>query len=583
VQFWEKVEAATSPLIVELREKLANIPTVALLNHYQLKHHLSQFKKDEFPDGFWAKWRYLWALKLSTPFSEAAGPTENEQGFAEIDELLERIFDLYSFGAVYEPGRKLGSEEEFLSRLGLGLNVREPDALCFPEQVKNWALVRLRPFNDSYFLPVFGLRFEEIYEWTDKLIAVMEERLNRWVNDLASIFKDLRNIQKDFVGGILSAEESRNQAKQLKIGERLEKNGRESDNLYIFSEIEIRQGISKASCDALVKVFGIKPEDIGSDFVFPHDRNPLDWKTLMLIPNGTLYFLDPASAHRALARTFEHGLLDRGELRERYLANRSRAMENLVAASASKVFPGATIHRNYYLQKGSLEKDLLILHERTVILVECKNSRVRTFRGASDDLVKFESDFESSVQYGYEQAQQVKLRILENAKTTFVDANGKPKFSVRRSEVDRIYIICVSRVLRGPFGTDLSYELRKDDREPFPLALGLFDFETICKYFDSEQFIEYLQARERLHGKTTTGDELNYAGYFLKFGHLNLEETTFVADDFSGIFDRKWSRERGIEVEEPVEALLWRQLRAAGYFTDKRFVVRKMAFLVALG
>ena len=157
MQFWEKIETATSPLIAELRQRLATIPTVTLFNHYQLKHHLSQFNKEKFPDGFWAKWRYLWALKLSTPFLEPVTEAENEREFSRIDELIEQIFDLYSFGAVYEPGRRLGSEKEFLSRLGLGLKVREPDALCFPEQVKNWAMARLKPFNDSYFVPVFGL------------------------------------------------------------------------------------------------------------------------------------------------------------------------------------------------------------------------------------------------------------------------------------------------------------------------------------------------------------------------------------------------------------------------------------------
>jgi SEC-C motif len=63
--------------------------------------------------------------------------------------------------------------------------------------------------------------------------------------------------------------------------------------------------------------------------------------------------------------------------------------------------------------------------------------------------------------------------------------------------------------------------------------------------------VKYLEARERLHGNATTGDELNYAGYFLKFDHLNFECKTFVADDFSSIFDRKWYREHGVEVEEP--------------------------------
>lgn len=551
MQFWEKIEAATSPLINELRENLATIPTIDFLNYYQLKHHFSHIKKDEFPDGFWAKWRYVWALKLSSPLVGTGDAVIDGTQFAKVDELVEKIFELYTVGAVFEPGRTSGSEKEFLSRLGLGLRVREPDALCFPEQAKKWTLLRLRPFNDGYFIPVLGLRIEDIYDWIDKLIAEMEVRVNQWVSDMVPIAKDLNGIRQDFVAGTLSVQECRKQADQAKIGERLNRNARDGDALHIFSEAEIQHGISKASLDVLIKLFGIEPGGVESSFVFPHNENPLDWKIFVLLPNKNLYFLDPATAHRTLAKKFEWIVLNDSKLRERYLKNRSRAMESLVAESARRVFPNASIQTNYYLENHNLEKDILIQHEKTVILIECKNSRIRAFRGANDDLVKFESDFDSSVQYGYEQAHEVKCHILQSEETTFLDAEGVPKFSIRRNEVDRIFVVCVTVLPRGPFGTDLSYELAKKDSEPFPLALSLFDFETICKYFNSKQFIEYLHARESLHGKSTTGDELNYAGYFLTCGNLNLEEKTFLADDFSRIFDRKWFREHGIEIEEP--------------------------------
>jgi len=114
LQFREKIEIATSPLIAELRLRLVTIPTVTLLNHYQLKHHLSQFDKEKLPDGFWAKWRYLWALKLSTPFLERVTEAENEREFSRIDELIEQIFDLpaercerYVFWRGSEPNARL--------------------------------------------------------------------------------------------------------------------------------------------------------------------------------------------------------------------------------------------------------------------------------------------------------------------------------------------------------------------------------------------------------------------------------------------------------------------------------------------
>ena len=37
---------------------------------------------------------------------------------------------------------------------------------------------------------------------------------------------------------------------------------------------------------------------------------------------------------------------------------------------------------------NAIEKYIFILQDRTLILIECKNSRVRTFGGAADDLLK---------------------------------------------------------------------------------------------------------------------------------------------------------------------------------------------------
>jgi hypothetical protein len=368
---------------------------------------------------------------------------------------------------------------------------------------------------------------------------------------MVSIFRDLKGVQGSFVDGTLDVEEARDRAKQLQIAERLDRNGRDSDTLHVLSKAEVQQGTPQTAMDALIHRLGIKSGDVGAEFVFPHQESPLEHKTFVALPNEDFYFLDPSSAHRILAKTFEREILDNGKLRDRYLKNRGAATESVVEESARKIFPKADIHSNYYLQKGSLEKDLLIRDGDTLILIECKNSKLRAFRGATDDLVKFENDFENSVQYGYDQANEVKRRILENDEATFLNAKWAPEFSVKRADIKKIFIVCVTTTPRGPFGTDLSYELKKENGEPFPLALGLFDFETICKHFDSQQFVQYLEGRQVLHGRVRTGDELNYAGYFLKFGNLDFQDHTFVTDDFSGIFDRKWYREQGMEVEEP--------------------------------
>jgi hypothetical protein len=384
------------------------------------------------------------------------------------------------------------------------------------------------------------------------------------VDGLRLILADVNVIREEFESGTLGVEEARERSAQLEVPEKLNANARDGDAAHILSFEQIKEGIPEASAKSLLALFAIQPGQVTPDFEFPHSANPLDRELFITLPDGTFYFLDPATAERAAARAFEKAILDNEKLRTRYLRNRDRAMEKLVLEDAKKAFPGAGIYPNYYLQKGSHEKDLMVVHGKTLILIECKNSRVRGFSGAADDLLKFESDFENSVQFGYDQAIEVKRRILASEETTFYDENGNVYFVVRRAQVERIFIVCIAPTTRGPFGTDLSYELKKESDEPFPLSLGLFDFQTICKHFEARTFIEYLNARELLHGHATTGDELNFAGYFLKFGHLSLQEVEFLADDFSSIFDRKWYREHGVEVEEPPDKPVSTSMRRKG-------------------
>jgi SEC-C motif len=424
MEFRNKLEVVLEPVVVELRQKLAVLPTLAVLNHYQLQIDLVQTDKSIVPDGFISKWRYLWAILLSQPYREGATCTESV--FEEIDELVEKIFQVYEIGAIYEPGRFPRSEREFLTRLGLAIRVREPDVLGFPEQIRKWAALRFQPFDETYFLPTFASQFNQLYSWL------------------------------------------------------------------------------------------------------------------------------PASANRVMAKSFERDILSSHKLRDRYLRNRDRETERWVAACLKTPFPDALVYPNYYIDKGGHEKDLLVHAGDTIILVECKNSKIRAFEGTSADLLKFESDFENSIQFGFEQALEVKRRILEAEETTFFDEKGREWFTIKRGKVKKLYIVCITATPRGLFGTDLSYELSKPADEPFPLALRLFDFDLICKHLNGPgQFVSYLLEREGLHGHVRTGDELNFAGYFLKYGNLNFADGTMVADDFSSIFDRTWFREQGVEVEEP--------------------------------
>jgi hypothetical protein len=543
----KRIERALVPMVGELRGILAQYPTLLVLNYYLAKAHSARLYGTTMPDGFWTKFRYIWAILLSLQWKGYGGVNPEDLDFSEIDQRIETIFDLYRIGAIYDPGITPGSRQEFLARMGLAIRVREPDVLAFPEQIKDWAVTRFAPFDDSFFCREFGNRSTEILSWVTCLVETVSDRVHSAITYGHKVRVELRRLQDSS-----SDNPAESDGERLRLEERAMECTNQLAQAHIFSLEELHQGLS-ANSGTLIDLLAIASGGISAEFRFPHDENPLELKCLVALPDGSYFFLDPANSYRLIGKALERQILAKDSFRDRYLRKRDKLTEEFVATTLWNIFLDAEIHRNYFVEIGQFEKDILVRHGDTVILFECKNSRVRGFAGGGDDLIKYDNDFENSVQYAYDQAIDVKQRIRNNEETIFYDEKGRESFRLRRSEIRRFLIVCIAITPRGEFGTDLSYLLQKPDDEPYPVSISLFDFGTIAKYLDTpDQFLSYLSAREPLHGRVMTGDELNFAGYFLKYGNLNLPEGILVDDSHSSVFDRKWYAEKGIQVDEPV-------------------------------
>ena len=548
----QRIERALVPMVEELRGILAQYPTLLVLNYYLAKAHSARLYGTPMPDGYWVKFRYVWAVLLSLPWNGYVGVNPDDLDFSNIDQRIETIFDLYRIGAIYDPGTTPGSRQEFLARIGLAIRVREPDVLAYPEQIKDWAVTRFEPFDDSFFRREFGYRSTEILSWATGLIETVSDRVHSAITAGHKVGAELERLQDSSSDNPADRDPAELDGERHRLEERAMECTTQLAHAHIFNPEELSRGLS-ADPGKLIDLLAVGVGGVSSEFRFPHDENPLEFKPLVALPDGSYFFLDPANSYRIVGKALERQILAKDSLRDRYLRKRDKLTEDFVATRLRNIFPDAEIHRNYFVEIGQFEKDILVRHGDTAILFECKNSRVRGFAGGGDDLIKYDNDFENSVQYAYDQALDVKQRIQNNEETIFYDDKGRESFRLLRSEIHRFLIVCIAITARGEFGTDLSYHLQKPNDEPYPVSINLFDFDTIAKYLNTaDQFLAYLSARELLHGKVMTGDELNFAGYFLKYGNLNFANGMTVDDSYSSVFDRKWYAERGIRVDEPV-------------------------------
>lgn len=181
--------------------------------------------------------------------------------------------------------------------------------------------------------------------------------------------------------------------------------------------------------------------------------------------------------------------------------------------------PEAAYHRSYYVNGN--EKDLLILHNRIAYVIECKAHKQRApLRDPVKAYDRIKDDFEKSIGKGYSQASEVETLFLGSEPFELKHKSKKFLATLNPSDYDEVFTIVVTQERLGQIQCDLGLLLEIPEESPYPWAVSLNDLESFMitlkrKENPSQGFIEFLLARELLHGRVVSYDELELCAYFL--------------------------------------------------------------------
>ena len=557
------IEASTQARIAELKDKLRSCSTAALILEYQLRMSLTRpEKKESFPDGFAAKWKYVTALALTQgldkSLSQCAAELPKDVGIW-IDRQLEQLYDSYSSTVVFTSE----NIRELLTRMTFAASIREARLQGFPEQIKDWALERFRAIDEVYFVPNFGVSSAAFFGWIDKIADVVDDRFNAAGNEMKSIMDEMERLRTLSIERGLSLEQIRAQPSAIRLGQRLDANKTAIASLFTFSESELLN-LAPASLKREVLNILSLPLPLSSPF-FPHDANPLDTAPFVRSPSASFELMWPTSMLHSSITALELDVAKWPPIQTRFLKARDVLLERRVKKGIAGVLPGCEIFSNYCLEPGTSEKDLWVRFGRTLLLIECKNTRLRMPDGRPGDVELVSDDFTRSIQLAFDQALAVKELIALGKPCQFYKLNGQKYFSLEPNSIDEMFIICITVNLGTSLVIDLSHFLTKPPSEPYPIAWNLHDFETICKYLGSpEKLFPYLRGRQSLHGRVIAGDELDFAGYYFKVGNLDFGKARVLQGGFSKVFDRAWYREKGVEYAEPQGPPVLSSMRRVG-------------------
>jgi hypothetical protein len=279
---------------------------------------------------------------------------------------------------------------------------------------------------------------------------------------------------------------------------------------------------------AYLDAFSIRRGD-AEGFYWFDDLNPYERRPIVQ--------LDEATVCVPLANQLYEALLDGASdvlasspHSTRFYETRSAWLERTTAALFRTLFPRAFLLAPAFELPGTAEHDMVILFDRRLIVVECKSAPpARAFRDPAKAFARLKSQFssETGIQHGFGQGQGLIDKVIAaESPIPLYDDKKREAIRLSRSDVDEAFCVIVTLEDFGQLAIDLTLLLEKGPETPYPWAVNINDLETFLTSFprcdaSSEDFIRFLRERSERQGKLQTGDELEIAGAFLKYGGLS--------------------------------------------------------------
>ncbi len=503
---------------------------------------------------------YLLGLMLTSP--EPSKPQEyDESAWSKTVELLERIFSSYAwmFWPTPEEAGNLSKEWKDIREVAMPafLNYFNSGLLASTEQVKNRFTRYIVPFdnvvNKLFFLSAIdllniadfiGAKIQEDFDSLSNLIK-KEERARLDILDEAEREKwDFQTTQNKVLN-----------SSYADIAKELFSKLRQVSTITI-SDLQENFGSEKAN--VFIQKFATRRGSI-SNLTYPTDLHPEMETTLYYIDDNILMIPSAHSIYLSILEQTERSLL-KSDVRDKFLPHRDQMLEDEAAEVIQRFFrEDVTIWRSVFeTPKQQFEHDIIFLWNKKLFVVEAKATPPREpLRDPERAFIRIRDDFQSDrgIQKAYDQAKRIEEIYEETNFVCLYDRHGRQICEIKSEDIDKIYSICVTRDNFGLLATDLSLLLNKKTDAPFPLAINILDLDTLLDAFSyfkwtPDRLCEYLDGREKMHGRVTADDEMEYAGYLIAHGTFDylfneIYDRMFLNPGYSVVFDQIFYAKHG--------------------------------------
>ncbi len=321
--------------------------------------------------------------------------------------------------------------------------------------------------------------------------------------------------------------------------------GRSSD-ILAFSDEELSEfsGVPLEACqrflERMSQEFGYRNPDFPNTFTDPISA-PVDYNTLkerpLITRDGRYWYLAPPVLKPALLQTFFFDLFRDKTYGDVFNAARGAFVEKKTAEYLARVFPAESVILNPEYPDGNELCDVLVMHDRKLIIIQCKAKGLTYHSSIGANFKKVTNDLKKGIADAFMQG--TKAREHLQSSPTPVIALPDRLLEIDMTQVNGIYIVNVTlssfQHLATRFANLPTTGLFTSNEYPWSLSLGSLDI--ITHLLDSPaRFIQYM-ARRLTVEKTSfaiSGDETDLLSFHLTRG-LTFEDEESAAINALGI------------------------------------------------
>ena len=240
--------------------------------------------------------------------------------------------------------------------------------------------------------------------------------------------------------------------------------------------------------------------------------------------------------------------------RDQLAKNRGNVGEEIVYEFLTKTFG---IQRTFKSVKINIGKgrdvtdiDALCVLGSIALCVQVKSKKLTELSRTGDD-DQLQKDFQGAVQDAYKQGLVSRLEVLKR-NSEFFDGN---EHKITLSEdINEVYIMVITTENYPSLTHQSHIMLDKNEDDPFPIVLTVFDLELIVDYLkDPYDFMYYIKQRTLLMDYFRADEEIVYLGYHLDRKLWKTPNTDFFVIDssYGQIIDRNYyPKKAGLDVSD---------------------------------